>query len=381
MDNFKGKNKDVIIKSNVLIDSGYKLTLQEQRIVNIACNKLIPMFVKKNISIEEFSRLAQTMAFELIEISVADYLGVYKTKSKAIYKELEKVATSLYEKEIVYFDEDSNLTRKRWVITCKYKDNEGKIALRFHPDLIKDLLIFQSNFTNLNYNVLTNVKSFYASRMYELLRQHMFVGKRKFELQDLRFKLGLDDNEYPKYANLKQKVIKPSIKWINDNSDIEVEIEEDKCGTRSVQKLTFKINSKEVVPITCPSQLSLPIESDNSLYQNIKSILNIDITAEQVDILSKSAVEGVTKYNIKKGCLDYIKEKWVIAKAYADRSVNPNYIGALKKALEENWKDNLVLENNTPKLKFDNFNGREYSSEEWDSIEQGLLDASIGNYV
>lgn len=378
MDNLALKNRDMIIKSNILIDSSYKLTLQEQRILNIACKRLKPMFLDKNVSMDEFKLLAETKSFELIEIGVSDYLGEYSTKSKSIYKELEKVATSLYEKEIIYFDDNDDLTRKRWVITCKYKDRQGKIALKFHPDLVTDLLMFKGNYTQLNYAFMNSVKSFYASRVYELLRQYLIIGERVFELEELRFKLGLADTEYPKYANFKQRVLKPSIEWINNNSDIDIEFIEDKCGTRSVKKITFKIKSKVVMNTNNVVQLSLPVDEESSAYKKIRSIVNIPLTAEQIEKICDSAITGLKENgmnNVKS--LDYIKDKWEIAKAYANKTNNPNPIGALIKALENNWGGTQ----GKGKIKFDNFEGRNQDDDYWNDLEQGLLDASLGEYA
>lgn len=335
------------------------------------------MFLDKNISMDEFKLLADTKAFELIEIGVADYLGEYSTKSKSIYKELEKVATSLYEKEIIYFDENDDLTRKRWVITCKYKDREGKIALKFHPDLVTDLLVFKGNYTKLNSAFMSSVKSFYASRMYEFMRQYLAIGERTFELEELRFKFGLADTEYPRYGNFKQRVLEPSKEWINKNSDINVKYKEDKCGTRSVKKITFKITSK-VITIDNTIQLSLPMEEESSVYKKIRNIVNIPLTAEQLEKICDSAIIGLRDNNMTNvKSLDYIKSKWEIAKAYADKSKNPNYIGALIEALKKNWGGTQ----GKGKLKFDNFEGREYDDNHWNDLEQGLLDASLGEYA
>lgn len=365
-------NKSIILKSNNLIDCSYKLTLPEQRILNIACKRLKPMFVDKNTSMNEFKKLAETLAFEPIEISVSDYMKEYKSKNKNLYGELAKVAGSLWEREIIYFDEDDNLTRKRWVITCKYKDSEGKIALKFHPDLVTDLLVFKGSYTQLNSTFLVGVRSFYASRLYELLRQYLVIGKREFELEELRFKLGLSDTEYPRYSNLKQKIINPSAEWINNNSDIEIEFEEDKCGTRAVKKVVFNIRRKEKIKII-NNQLAFDFPEDNSAYKKIRDILGTNITAEQAEKICDSAILGLKTHNMNDvKSLDYIKEKWEIVKKYGklknDSEFNP--IGSLITALKKNWSNAVVVQK---KNGFHNFKGRNYSDEEWDRMEKGLL--------
>ena len=375
MEKVKQKDsKSIILKSNTLIDCSYKLTLSEQRLLNIACKRLKPMFMDKNMSMNEFKRLAETIAFDPIEINISEYAKEYGIKSKNIYAELAKVATSLYEKEIIYLDEDENLTRKRWVITCKYKEDEGKISLKFHPDLVTDLLVFKGSYTKLNSTVLTTVKSFYASRLYELLRQYLIIGKRGFELDELRFKLGLSDKEYPRYSNLKQKIITPSIEWINNSSDIEIELYEDKCGSRSVKKLMFEIKRKEEMKVV-GNQIEFELPEENSAYKKIREILGMNITAEQAEKICDSAILGLKTYNMENvKSLDYIKDKWIIVKKYgenkSDKGFNP--IGALISALKENWSGSLIVLEK-PKSGFHNFTGRKYTKEEDDELERKLL--------
>lgn len=380
MENLAVDNREVIIKSNNLIDCSYKLTLAEQRILNIACKRLKPMFVDKNISMNEFKMLSETMAFEPIEISVYDYVKEYNIKSKSIYKELSKIATSLYEKEIIYFDEDDNLTRKRWVITCKYKDKEGKISLKFHPDLITDLLVFKGSYTQLNTAFLNGVKSFYASRLYELLRQYLVIGVRKFELEDLRFKLGLSDTEYPRFSNFKQKILKPSVEWINSNSDIAIDVTEDKCGTRSVKKIEFKIKEQHKQGVgyeDITSQMFFEFNEEKSAYKKIKNIVCLDLTAEQAEKICDAAIIGLKNHGMEdiKG-LDYIKEKWGVVKEYGKykKEGDFNPIGSLISALKYNWVNSKEVGFNQKiikQLKFDNFEGRTIVDEK--AYEEMLL--------
>lgn len=54
---------------------------------------------------------------------------------------------------------------------------------------------------------LWGLSSIYSVRMYELLKQYEKIGKRWFKLEDLRLILGMNQGEYPLYANFKQKVI------------------------------------------------------------------------------------------------------------------------------------------------------------------------------
>lgn len=362
----KENNKQHIVKSNNLIDCSYKLTLAEQRLINLACKKLKPIFVSKNISFEELVLLAKTNFFEPIEITVPEYKREFNIKSNNVYREMVKITESLRKKEIIYFDEEKGLIKKWWVITSIYDFKAKKVYITFHPDLIMDLLIFNGQYTKLNYSYLATTKSFYSNRMYELLRQYLNIGYRSFDIQDLRFKLGLKDTEYPRYANLKQKILEPSRKWINENSDIYIEIHENKLGTRNVKKLDFIIKQQNIEENNSPKLVTFQTSmnefiEENSAYMTIKDILNIDLTAEEVDLICNSAIDGLNSNNMTNiKVLDYIKEKWEIVNQYAKNKKDFNHIGALIKALKDNWQSpkKVILEENKTKIKFNNFKGR-----------------------
>lgn len=375
------KQKTHIVKSNGLIDSSYKLTLAETRLINIACKKLKPKFVERNISLSELDKLVMANMFGEMEISIPEYKDEFNIKSNSIYKELKSVAESLYEKGIEYFDEEGSLVKKRWVITCKYNDKTKKVVIRLHPDLMLDLMVVRSNYTKLNYSFMTTVKSFYASRLYELLRQYLRIGQRTFDLNDLRFRFALLDSEYPLYSNLKQKVLKPSIKWINDNSDIQVIMSEDKVG-RSVKRLKFDIKPKyaeqETPKSVIEEQMSMDDFSGNSVYHIISSILGMELTAQNVNSISDAAIEGLKNNNLNEvKILDYIKEKWEFTKKSNDIKPIESPIGFLIVALKKNWvfteldvnKHGNYTGNNSKRLKQNkdynqHLNSDEYTDEE-----------------
>lgn len=137
-----------ITKSNNLIDCSCKLTLNEQRFINMAFNKLTSIFVDKNLSISELKELVRANVFREIEIGLPEYKKEFGVNSDNIYMEIENIANSLYGKEIVYLDKDNTLVRKRWIITCKLNKSTEKVTIKFHPDLIMNLMMFKDRYAN-----------------------------------------------------------------------------------------------------------------------------------------------------------------------------------------------------------------------------------------
>lgn len=105
--------------------------------------------------------------------------------------------------------------------------------MRFDPLLKPFLLELSNKFTSYRLANVIKLKSTYAIRIYELLKQYEDLKERTISLENLRYYLDAMDI-YPNYANFKQRVLKPSQKnWIK--TDISFEFEEIKLG-RKVQK-------------------------------------------------------------------------------------------------------------------------------------------------
>lgn len=115
--------------------------------------------------------------------------------------------------------------------------------MRFDPLLKPFLLELSNKFTSYRLANVVKLKSTYAIRIYELLKQYEDLKERTISLENLRYYLDAMD-VYPNYANFKQRVLKPSQKELNQKTDISFEFEEIKLG-RKVQKIRFIIGSQK----------------------------------------------------------------------------------------------------------------------------------------
>ena len=92
---------------------------------------------------------------------------------------------------------------------------------------------------------MSNLTSKYAIRLYELLIAWREVGKvPQIELPEFRNRLGVSDNEYTAMNNFKSRVLEPSIKQINEHTDITVTYEQHKKG-RTITGFSFKFKQKQ----------------------------------------------------------------------------------------------------------------------------------------
>lgn len=348
-----------IYKSNRLIESSYRLTTAQNRLLYMAMSKLKKIIIDKNMNIKQVEDAINSAKFETIYIDVIEYKKKFNIKANNLYTELAQVADDLFGEEVIYFDSSTNeITRARWVSTCKYSPSKKAIGFLFNAELIKDLLIFKSQYTRMLLDNFINIKSKYSFRIYELCKQYLKIGVRDLNIEDLRFKLCIADDEYKAYSDLKRQVIKPSINEINKNTDIEIaleEIEKDK-KTRKVKKIRFyiknninfrvKIDNKPYKQLGFLDRDLNVMSEDISIVERLSDLLNMTLTAGTSESILASALEGIDEYKLKTGVIDYIKEKKLICDEYSRFNKVNNYIGLLIKALKGNWS-RLVT---TPKV-------------------------------
>lgn len=359
-----------VFKSHNLIESGYSFTLNEQRLTYLASKKLKPKYIKSNIKPSQLNSFLANETFKDLKIHVNEFKDVFGIKSNNLYSVLEDTANSLYEKSIQYLQDDGTFVRKRWVTTCKY-NKEGKyVEITFHPDLILDLLVIKGRFGRMNYNSIKTFKTTYSFRIYELLQNYAYIGIRKFELQDLRYKLGIyDDKKYSIFSDFKKRVIDPSIKAINKSTDLEINYKQIRYG-RKIQGIEFTISQKS----QCKNVLLQQDDNiDKSQVDKMENIIGQKLSAGTVAKITDIAIDSIREYKIDMGFYEYIQYEMDRVKDYSNiKNVN-NVIACLKTALSEYWKEGEISSPNKSTYKtnkFDNFTPREY---DYDKLEKQLL--------
>lgn len=367
-------NKEVL-KSNNLIESSYKLSAMEQKIIYYGASTLNKIMINKDLSVTDVSNAINSANFPLINFNACDFQKYFNIKTGNIYTMMEEASDKLFERRFIYIDNLGVPVKKRWVITCRYDKDNARIQLQFHPDLIQDLLVFKDKFTIFKLRDTLDIKSGYAYRLYELLKKYEKFKMRYFSIEDFKFKLGMDDSEYEKYSSLKQNVIKPSIATISRETDLVIEYEEIK-EKRKVVKIKFLIKSKGNKRNTSSGQMSFLenqndiediIESDDSnLVYKLQEILKFDVTAGQAQKIINSGLESIEKNDLKMSLLDFIKLKKQVIDKYAEKNEIKSYVGMLLRAIESNWT-NIVFKNE----KVDTFN--DYPQRQFDSNLEGKL--------
>ena len=216
--------EDLIVKHNQVIKASYRLSPNEQAIILSALSK-IPCEVTDQ---------------ELYTLNVkemAKQTGISQAKS---YQTFKNSCFDLQDKKITIVNGKKN-KRMNWVQTVEYIDGEGLINIRFGHDILPYLTNLKENFTSYNLKNVSQFKSTYGVRIYELLKQWQHSKKHiDIALDDLKEMLLLGKT-YDRMSNLKQRIIEPSIKDINTYSDLNVKYENIKKGRKIIAfRLIFK---------------------------------------------------------------------------------------------------------------------------------------------
>jgi plasmid replication initiation protein len=189
-----------------------------------------------------------------VTIRAADFAAQFGTEMGSVYGQLKDAMDTLFERHVVLHDTDPEtkkprVTKTRWISQASYVDGAGHIQFIFSPAVIPFItrLGEEGEFTSYRLEKIGRMTSVYAVRLYEMLVQHLTIGKRDLEVKWLRETLCLT-GEYPRVADFKKWVIDIAIAQINEHSDIDVSYTQRKTG-RSITHLDFKIKLKASVKL------------------------------------------------------------------------------------------------------------------------------------
>jgi len=223
MDQAMNQNTEfVVTKANALIQSSYRLTLNEQRLVLLCVAQLDS---RKPLPKDN-----------LFTVTASDFADVYGTESNS-YRDLEEAATTLGERWIRTHD-GKNRTKFRWVYYVQYHDTEGKVTLGFSPTISPYLTMLHQKFTSYHLENIAGLRSSYSVRLYEFMMQFKSTGKFVVSVDDFKSWLELDD-AYSRFSDLKRRVINPAVKELMAKSNMVIEWEGIRMG-KTVTRLEFR---------------------------------------------------------------------------------------------------------------------------------------------
>lgn len=225
--------KELIVKDNALINASYSLELTEQRIILLAILK---------------ARENKTPHNQELIVTAQSYITAFNVHRNTAYKTLKTACDNLFTRQFTYqrYNSNGNIeqVRSRWVQSVIYAENESYIKIKFTDEILPLVTMLVKHFTSYELQQVASLKSVHSIRLYELLIQYRTVGKIEISLDDLRLKLGINESEYPRMDNFKNRVLDVGIQQINEHSDITVKYEQVKTG-RQITGFKFSFRQKE----------------------------------------------------------------------------------------------------------------------------------------
>jgi plasmid replication initiation protein len=229
---------ELVVKDNALINASYNLEVTEQRLILLA----IINARETGQGITSDSKL---------EIHAHDYASRFDVSNSGAYKALKEAVNNLFDRQFSFKEPDKKgnlgVVRSRWVSRIKYIDDSATLEITFAPDVVPLITRLEQHFTSYQLKQVSQLTSKYAIRLYEFLIAWREVGKvPQIEISDFRNRLGLLESEYTAMSDFKKRVLEPSIKQINEHTDITVTYEQHKKG-RLISGFSFKIKQKQQV--------------------------------------------------------------------------------------------------------------------------------------
>jgi plasmid replication initiation protein len=225
----------LVVKDNALMNASYNLEVTEQRLILLAI-----------INARETG--AGITSDSKLEIHASDYSKQFNVTKEAAYKVLKSAVNNLFERQFSFQEETKKgvgTVRSRWVSRIKYIDDSATLEITFAPDVVPLITRLEQHFTSYQIIQVAQLTGKYAIRLYELLITWREVGKvPQIELSDFRERLGVEVDEYKAMNHFKSRVLEPSIKQINEHTDITVSYEQHKKG-RTITGFSFKFKQKQ----------------------------------------------------------------------------------------------------------------------------------------
>ena len=241
-----------ITKSNAVINSSYRFSLNELRILLYGLSHIDPRS-------DEFPMFHRIHIKEL-----AEFYNIGEKDRGSFYDNIkDALLNKFWKREFSYYDEKLGETvRRTWLTEIRYGRKDGTLAYEYNPKIKDQLQQLAKRFTSYFLANIANMKSAYAVRLYEISVMYINASKKDKTtftktIENLKHHLGLE-NKYNYFFNFKAKVLEIAKRDINKHSDIKFSYKVKKLG-RSPYEIEFSVAKKSPIQPTQPLLPNCPI--------------------------------------------------------------------------------------------------------------------------
>lgn len=223
----------VICKSNALIEARYRLSLTEHRIILYCISQ-----VRRDEPISDD---------RLYVVSAQEFARMHGITRQTAYQELKEASNRLYERTVTVEsgpngNEKPRDSRFRFIQRADYMDKDGEVHLRFSKDILPYLSELKGCFTRYFHDDVSQLRSPYAIRLYEMIMQWRSARHVQVSVDDLKNKMKVE-KDYRIYADFRRTVIDRPLQQINEFTPMWCQCEAIKRG-RKITHLLFTFGEK-----------------------------------------------------------------------------------------------------------------------------------------
>ena len=195
----------VVTKANSLIEASYRLNISEQRVLALLVAQIPP----------------DDEDFKPYRFKAAALQTLIENANKDEHKRLKELVRGLFRKTLQIRRSHGGWIMTNWLSSAEYFPGKGEVELCFDPKLKPYLLQLQERFTSYKLLSIVKLRSRHSVRLYELLKQYESLGKRSYDLAELRNTLGLHKEEYSTWYDFKKRVLEPAKRELPKKTDLE----------------------------------------------------------------------------------------------------------------------------------------------------------------
>ena len=218
----------IITKRNDLVQSSYALSVSETRVILLCLSK-----------IDSSKPLPLDQEFT---ITANDFHGELGLDAANAYRDLRAAVDKLWKREILIDPSDPG-SMVRWISKKAYFTSKGSVNIAFSAQLMPYITELKSRFTSYKLRDVAKFKNSYSIRVYELLVQFKNNHERRISVLDFRDMLDLGE-KYSTIKDLKKRIVMPALDDINEHSNLEAELSQEKKG-KDITHLIFKYSVKK----------------------------------------------------------------------------------------------------------------------------------------
>lgn len=283
-----------ITKHNELIQSSYRLTLTEARIIFYGLSLVNP-------TVKDFNYQ--------FRIDIKAFAKMFRLEnSKNLYAQLKTAAMDkFWLREFTFPTTNDRKLRVGWLSGIEYGDNEGYLKIFINPQLQPFLHQMHNNFTSYHLGNISKFKSIYSVRFYEIALMQLKNPPRDVVV----FKMLVNEvkgiletgSKYKRFCDMKLRIIDPAKKEINRHSDIKFSYDLIKQG-RTPYEIKFTVSYREKQK---EDQLPLLDESEIKISPRIFEKAKDTLLKSNCRFDIYNIIEQFKIYALKKGVPDNIE--------------------------------------------------------------------------